>query len=99
MGVVLVMAVSVESEALRRSFSYLVNSIDTAVLLPAALSRGLITEPTRQNCNDGSDSYRRAEKFLSALQRTVNGNSEMFHIFVEILSVTGQEVIVSRLNG
>ena len=93
------MAVTAESEALRRSFSYLVNSIDTTALLPAALSRGLITERVRQNCSTEPDNYRRAEKFLSELQRTVNGNCEMFHTFLQILRDTGQQCIASHLDG
>ena len=39
-----------EPEALKHSFSYLVNSIDTAALLTAALSRNLITD--RQQSGD-----------------------------------------------
>ena len=89
-----------EPEALNHSFSYLVNSIDTAALLPDALSRNLITDRQRTECCNETDSvYQRAEKFLSYLQRAVNADYTNFHIFVQILKETGQAQIASRLRG
>ena len=41
---------SAEPEALKHSFGYLVNSIDTAALLSVALSRNLITDRQRTGC-------------------------------------------------
>ena len=89
-----------EPEALKHSFSYLVNSIDTAALLPAALSRNLITDRQRTECSNETDSvYQRAEKFLTYLQRAVNGDYYKFHLFVQILQETNQAHIASRLRG
>ena len=89
-----------EPEALKHMFSYLVNSIDTAVLLPAALSRDLITDRQRAECSNEADSvYQRAEKFLSYLQRAVNNYYYKFHVFVQILQETGQTRIASHLRG
>ena len=89
-----------EPEALRHLFSYLVNSIDTAALLPAALSRGLITDRQRAECSNETDSvYQRAEKFLSCLQRAVNAENYNYHLFVLILKETNQVQIASRLRG
>ena len=91
---------SAESEALKHSFSYLVNSIDTTALLPAALSRNLITDCQRTECSNENDSmYQRANKFLSYLQRAVNGDYHSFHTFVQILKETSQAQIASRLSG
>ena len=87
-----------EQEILKISFSYLVNSIDAAALLPAALSRQLITEPQRADCFSEPDSYKKAEKFLGHLQRAVNRDSEKFHIFVQLLKDCGQKSIASRLK-
>ena len=61
-----------ESEALRISFDHLVNSIDTAALLPKALSSQLISEPQRSECASETDPYKKAEKFLRHLQRAVS---------------------------
>ena len=89
-----------EPEALKHSFSYLVNSIDTAALLPAALSRNLITDRQRTECSNETHSvYQRAEKFLTYLQRAVNGDYYKFHTFVQILQETNQAHIASRLRG
>ena len=89
-----------EPEALKHSFSYLVNSIDTAALLPAALSRNLITDRQRTECSNETHSvYQRAEKFLSYLQRAVNGDYYKFYTFVQILQETNQAQIASRLRG
>ena len=80
-------------------FSYLVNSIDTDGLLPAALSRQLITEPQRVDCFIEPDPNKNAEKFLGHLQRAVNGDSKKFYIFVQLLNDSGQENIASHLNA
>ena len=90
-----------EPEALKHSFSYLVNSIDTAALLPAALSRNLITDRQRTECSNETHSvYQRAETFFSYLQRAVNtGDYYKFHTFVQILQETGQAQIASHLRG
>ena len=93
------MAVNAESEALRRSFSYLVNSIDTTAILPVALSKKLIIDRVRQSCSNEPDDYKKAEKFLSSLLRTVNGNFRMFQTFVQILKETSQSTIASQLEG
>ena len=87
-----------EQKTLKLMFSYLVNSIDTDSLLPAALSRELITERQRLECFSEPDPNKKAEKFLGHLQRAVNGGSENFHIFVQILDESGQESIASRLK-
>ena len=79
-------------------YSYLVNSIDTDGLLPAALSRQLITERQRLKCSSETDPNKQAEKFLGHLQRAVNGDSEKFHIFVQLLNESGQASIASRLK-
>ena len=88
-----------EWEALKHLFSYLVNSIDTAALLPAALSKNLITDRQREECSNETDSYKKAEKFLGYLQRAVNADYDNYYIFVQILKKTGQERIASRLRG
>ena len=86
-----------EQETLKLMFSYLVNSINTNDLLPAALSKQLITERQRVECFSEPDPYQKAEKFLGHLQRAVNGDSENFHIFVQLLNKSGQKKIASRL--
>lgn len=89
-----------EPEALKHSFSYLVNSIDTAAILPVALSRNLITDCQRTECSNENDSvYKRAEKFLGYLQRAVNGDYYKFHTFVQLLQENGQAKLASRLRG
>ena len=87
-----------EQETLKLMFSYLANSIDTDGLLPAALSRQLINYRQRLECFSEPDPNKKAEKFLSHLQRAVNGDSEKFHIFVQILNDCGQESIASYLQ-
>ena len=89
---------TVEQETLKLMFSYLVNCINTDGLLPAALSRQLITERQRLECFSEPDPNKKAEKFLSHLQRAVNGDSENFHIFVQLLNESGQGSIASRLK-
>ena len=79
-------------------FGYLVNSIDTDGLLPAALSRQLITESQRVECFSEPDLNKKAQKFLGHLQRTVNGDGEKFHIFVQLLNDSGQASIASHLK-
>ena len=88
-----------ESEALKHSFPYLVNSIDTDAVLPAALSRDLITDRQRTECANESDPYKKAETFLGHVQRAVNGNPHNFNDFLDILQKNGQKRIVSRLRG
>ena len=89
-----------EPEALKHSFSYLVNSIDTAALLPVALSRNLITDRQRTECSKETHSvYQRAETFVGYLQRAVNADYHNFHALVQILQETGQVQIASRLRG
>ena len=92
-------SIPAEPEALKHSFSYLVNSIDTAALLPAALSRNLITDRQRTECYNEADPYKKAETFIGHLQRAVNGDYTNFHIFVRILQETGQAKIAFRLRG
>ena len=88
-----------ESEALKIAFYYLVNSININSLLPAALSKGLIDDRLRTECESEPDAYKKSEKFLGQLQRTVNGDASRFHTFVEILEDTSQSNIASRLRG
>ena len=88
-----------EPEALKLAFSYLVNSIDAAALLPAAMSKQLITERQRSECASELDPYKKAELFLSHLQRAVNGDNIKFHAFVQVLHETGQANIAWRLHG
>ena len=93
-------SLAAEPEALKSLFSYLVNSIDTAALLPVALSKNLITDRQRTECSNDTDSvYQRAEKFLSYLQRAVNADYYNYHLFVSILKETNQVQIASRLRG
>ena len=90
-----------EPEALKHSFSYLVNSIDTAALLPAALSNNLITDRQRTECYNEADPYKKAETFVGYLQRAVleNGDYYKFHTFIQVLQETGQPQIASNLRG
>ena len=90
-----------EPEALKHAFSYLVNNIDTAALLPVALRRKLISDHQRAECdsNEAAPQRARADKFLSYLQRAVNANYNAFYSFVQILEETGQANIASRLRG
>ena len=90
---------SAESEALRLAFSYLVNSIDSTSVLPAAQSAHLISKSQRSECDSVADSFKRAEKFLGHLQRAVNGDSNKYHTFVQVLERTGQATIASLLQG
>ena len=90
---------SAESEALKLSFSYLVNSIDTASVLRAALSSQLVSDSQRSECVSETDSYNKAEKFLGHLQRAVNGDSSKFHEFVQVLKETKQVAIALVLQG
>ena len=90
---------SSESEALRLAFSYLVNSIDSTALLPAALSAGLISESQRSECASETAPFKKAEKFLGHLQRAVNGDSNKYHTFIQVLKETGQASIAWRLHG
>ena len=87
-----------ESEALRLAFRYLVYSIDLTSVLPAALSAGLITESQRSECDSETHPFKRARKFVCHLQRAVNGDSNKYHTFVQVLKETGQASIASRLQ-
>ena len=90
---------SAESEALRLAFGYLVNSIDSNSVLPAALSAHLISDSQRSECASEADPFKKAEKFLGHLQRAVNGDSNKYYIFIRVLKETGQASIASRLQG
>ena len=90
---------SAESEALKIAFDYLVNSIDTESLLSKALSSQLISERQRSECASEPEPYEKAEKFLGHLQRAVNGDSNKYHTFIQVLKETGQASIASRLCG
>ena len=90
---------SAEAEALKLALEYLVNSMDTSSLLPAALSRGLIREQQKADCTSLTNPYQKAEKFLEHLQREVNGDSSKFLTFVQLLVDTGHSTLASRLLG
>ena len=90
---------SAELEALKISFDFLVNSIDTTALLPIALSSQLISERERSECASEPEPYKKAEKFLGHLQRAVNGDSKKYYTFVEVLRQKDQLSIASRLRG
>ena len=88
-----------EPEALKHLYSYLVNSIDTAALLPAALSKNLISDRQRTECTNETDPYKKAETFLGHLQRAVNADYENYYTIIQILKETNQAQIASRLRG
>ena len=88
-----------ELEALRISFDHLVNSIDNVALLSKALSSQLISEHQRSECASEPDQYKKVEKFVGHLQRAVNGDSNKYHTFIQVLKETGQASIASRLGG
>ena len=90
---------SAESETLRLAFSYLVNSIDSTAVLPAALGAHLISDSQRSECASEPNPYEKAGKFLGHLQRAVNGDSNKYHTFIQVLKETGQASIASRLQG
>ena len=90
---------SAESEALKLAFSYLVNSIDSTSVLPAAQSAHLISKSQRSECDSVADSFTKSAKFLGHLQRAVNGDSNKYHTFVQVLKETGQASIALRLQG
>ena len=90
---------SAESEALRVAFSYLVNSIDSTSVLPAAYSHGLISDSQRDGCDSVEDSFKRAGKFVGHIQRAVNGDSNKYHVFIRVLNETGQAHMAARLLG
>ena len=92
-------AAPAEPEALKHSFSYLVNNIDTAALLPAALSRNLITDRQRTECSSEADTYKKADVFVGYLLRAVNGDCYKFYTFLQILQETNQPLIASHLRG
>ena len=90
---------SPESEALQLAFKYLMDSIDTASILPAALNAHLISEPQRSECASEPDPYKKAEKFLGLLQRAVNGDSNKYHTFIRILKGNGHMALAEQLHG
>ena len=92
---------SPESEALQLTFKYLVDSIDTASILPAALSADLISDldHQRSECDSETEPCKKAERFLSHLQRAVNGDSNKYHTFMQVLQETGQIALAERLHG
>ena len=87
------------AEALKHSFSYLVNNVDTDALLPAALSKHLITDHQRTECYNEADPYKKAEMFLGYLQQAVITGYDSYHTFVLILKQTGQLQTASHLHG
>ena len=91
--------VSAESESLKISFSYLVNSIDASSLLPDAFSSNLISDRQRTDCVNQLNSYKKADKFLGHLYREVIGDPNKFHTFVQLLDRSGQAELASRLRG
>lgn len=90
---------SPEEKALTKAFSYLVKSIDTDSLLPAALSRNLITIYQRADCVCEPNQYRKAEKFVDHLLRSVSGDSDKFYLFMQVLLESDQPSIAKRMNG
>ena len=88
-----------EQETLKLMFDYLVNSIDAASILPAALTVGLITDYQRSECASEPNPYKKADTFLGHLQRAVNGDSKKFHTFVQLLYDTGHKSNAQRLKG
>ena len=90
---------SAEKETLKLLFHYLVDNIDAAALLPAALSARLISDRQRSDCASEADPYEKAEKFVGHLQRAVNGDTAKFHTFLEVLYKTNQGNIASRLQS
>ena len=88
-----------EPEALKHSFRYLVDSIDTDAVLSAALSSDLITDRQRTECANESNPYKKAETFLGYVQRAVNGDPHKFDDFLDTLQNTSQKELVSRLRG
>ena len=87
-----------ESEALSQAFDYLVKSIDTTVVLPAAMGRKLITEFQRSECASEPVPYKKAEVFLGHLQRAVNGDRNKLHTFIQILYKTRQDKIAGSYS-
>ena len=85
-------------EALDKLNEYLVNSINTDALLPAALSRGLILDRDRSACYQEADSYKKAAMFLVILRRVVNGDPDKFYTFLEILEKTNHKQVSSELR-
>ena len=67
--------VSAESESLKLSFSYLVNSIDASSLLPDAFT----------DCVNEPNPYKKAEKFIGYLHREVNGDPNKFHMKLQFI--------------
>ena len=77
----------------------MVESVDAATVLAEALSKDLITDRQRSECSGESDPYKKADKFLGYLHRSINRNCENFRTFLEILDRTGQKGIAERLRG
>ena len=90
---------STEFEALTIAFGYLVNCIDTATLLPKAVSIQLISERHASECVSEQEPYDKAEMFVGHLSNAVKRDSNKYHTFVQVLKETGQASIASRLQG
>ena len=90
---------SAESEALKLAYSYLVDSIDSAVVLPKAFSANLISASQRSECASETDPFKTADKFIGHLVRAVNSESKKYHTFIQVLKEAGQASIASRLEG
>ena len=90
---------SAELEALLHEFNYLINNIDISCLLPAALSSSLITQQQRLECVHEPNPFMKAQKFLGHLLGAVKGDSNKYHIFIQILHETGQASIATHLQG
>ena len=88
-----------KADVLTLSFEYLVKSIDTSSILPAALSSNLITVFQKSECSSEPDAYKKADLFLSHLQRAVNGDPKHFYVFLDILERTRQTDIALNLRG
>ena len=74
-----------EGDVLRVLNDFLVNSIEIDSLLPAAWSTKLISDRQKSECSSESETFKKSEKFLEYLQRGVNGDSDKFYTFLDIL--------------
>ena len=84
---------------LQKKFSYLVNSIDADSLVSAAHSAGLLTQAQQSDCLAESNVHKKSEKFVGHIQRRVNGDTNSFATFLDILGENDQEYIASNLRG
>ena len=99
MASVTVAGSSAELEALLQEFTYIISSIDIGCLLPAALSRSLITHQQRLEYVYEPDPVMKAKKFFGHLMGALKGNSNKYYTFIQILHETGQTSIASRLQS